>query len=255
MDARGTHCAEFHKLDTGLSIVICLKKTAGDSMKQKNGTVQERLLAAAVEEFTLLGFDGATTRSIVARAGSSLSALQECFGSKQNLYTQVLDQAMTRFYQPCIGILSEISQLEQHGLLQGDRAWDMIVVMTERVVEWAFSPENRYINLLIHREMLFPSRMPDDAMCQIQALYLHYAALFEAFTQTQNTPWAKYLAFRTVTGFFDAANCPQFLGQLMNMDLTIPENQTLVKAQVIKSTLTTLRAILMQHRNPSLSAE
>ena len=97
--------------------------------------------------------------------------------------------------------------------------------------------------------------MPDDTMEQIQSLYLQYAALFEAFTQTQNTQWAKYLAFRTVIDFFDAADYPQLLGQLMNMDLTIPENQTLVKAQVIRSTLTILYASLMQYRSLSLSAE
>lgn len=213
------------------------------------------MLAAAVEVFALLEFDGATTRSIVARAGSSLSALQECFGSKKNLYIQVINQAMTRFCQTCAGILSEISTLEQRGLLQGDRTWGMIAAMTERVGEWAFSPENRYTNLLIHRELLFPSGMPDDTMEQIQSLYLQYAALFEAFTQTQNTQWAKYLTFRTVIDFFDAADYPQLLGQLMNMDLTIPENQTLVKAQVIRSTLTILYASLMQYRSLSLSAE
>lgn len=218
-------------------------------MKRSNETAHDRLLAAAVNQFALQGFDGTTTRSIVAQAGSSLSVLQECFGSKQNLYQQVMRQTLEHFYQPFAATFSEISLLEQQGLLQGDRAWDMIVTMTEHVADWAFSEENYNANLLIHREMLFPSGMLDEAMDQIQVLFLYYEKLFEAFTQVEHTSWVRYLAFNTVTGFFDAANYPQFLGKLLGIDLALPENRALVKAQVKNSTLTSLRANLRQYVN------
>ena len=50
---------------------------------------REAILAAAVEEFTAKGFEGASTRSICARAGVNNALMNRYYGTKENLYRLV----------------------------------------------------------------------------------------------------------------------------------------------------------------------
>lgn len=52
-----------------------------------------RLLEAAGQEFAEKGFDGATVRTICARAGVNLAAVNYHFGDKDQLYTSALFEA------------------------------------------------------------------------------------------------------------------------------------------------------------------
>lgn len=55
---------------------------------------QARILKAAEELFGERGFDGVTTREIVERAGLSLSVLHYHWGTKEDLYTEVLRNSL-----------------------------------------------------------------------------------------------------------------------------------------------------------------
>src|SRR3954453_23197416 len=59
-----------------------------------------RLLEAAGEEFAEKGFDGATVRSICARAGVNLAAVNYHFGDKEQLYVQAVLEAHRCCVQP-----------------------------------------------------------------------------------------------------------------------------------------------------------
>lgn len=52
--------------------------------------VRRRLLEAASEEFAEKGYEGATVRDIVARAHANLNSINYYFGSKQELYVEVM---------------------------------------------------------------------------------------------------------------------------------------------------------------------
>ena len=52
--------------------------------------VRRRLLDAASEEFAEKGYEGATVRDIVARAHANLNSVNYYFGSKQELYVEVM---------------------------------------------------------------------------------------------------------------------------------------------------------------------
>lgn len=55
----------------------------------------EALLAAGRELFAQRGYDGASIRAITALAGANLGAVTYHFGSKENLYHEVLRRAVT----------------------------------------------------------------------------------------------------------------------------------------------------------------
>lgn len=56
-------------------------------------STRERLIAAAGEVFSLRGFEGATVREIVQKAGANLAAINYHFGDKASLYREALIHA------------------------------------------------------------------------------------------------------------------------------------------------------------------
>jgi AcrR family transcriptional regulator len=55
---------------------------------------RERIVVAAVEEFGESGYDGATMRGIAARAGVDSALLHHYFGTKADLFTEVIGAPM-----------------------------------------------------------------------------------------------------------------------------------------------------------------
>lgn len=66
----------------------------GRPRRDEAGDARGRILAAAAEEFGELGYDGATTRGIAARAGVDAALLHHYFGSKADLLGAVVDAPM-----------------------------------------------------------------------------------------------------------------------------------------------------------------
>ncbi|SFS14717.1 transcriptional regulator, TetR family [Microbacterium sp. cf046] len=55
---------------------------------------QQRIIAAAVDEFGELGYDGATMRAIAARAGVDSALVHHYFGTKADLFAQTVGAPM-----------------------------------------------------------------------------------------------------------------------------------------------------------------
>ena len=55
---------------------------------------RERIIAAAVEEFGELGYDGATMRGIAARAGVDAALVHHYFGTKADLFAETVGAPM-----------------------------------------------------------------------------------------------------------------------------------------------------------------
>ncbi|WP_141015022.1 TetR/AcrR family transcriptional regulator [Nocardioides sambongensis] len=55
------------------------------------------LLEAARRRFVVLGYDGTTTRAVAADAGVNVSLIKRYFGSKEELFTEVMAQAARAF--------------------------------------------------------------------------------------------------------------------------------------------------------------
>jgi len=62
--------------------------------KAGESNAQERIIAAAVDEFGEQGYDGATMRAIAARAGVDSALVHHYFGTKADLFAQTIDAPM-----------------------------------------------------------------------------------------------------------------------------------------------------------------
>ena len=62
--------------------------------KAGESNAQERIIAAAVDEFGEQGYDGATMRGIAARAGVDSALVHHYFGTKADLFAQTIDAPM-----------------------------------------------------------------------------------------------------------------------------------------------------------------
>ncbi|HUA78151.1 MAG TPA: TetR family transcriptional regulator, partial [Acetobacteraceae bacterium] len=67
-----------------------------------------RILRAALEVFAAEGYEGASTRLLAQRAGVNLPAIQYYFGSKEGLYTAVIDQIAERMETRMAPVMAEI---------------------------------------------------------------------------------------------------------------------------------------------------
>ena len=59
---------------------------AADPRADRGDATRQKLLAASIDVFGRLGFDGATTRAVADAAGVNLQAIPYYFGSKDGLY-------------------------------------------------------------------------------------------------------------------------------------------------------------------------
>src|SRR5208283_4886901 len=71
----------------------------GDDSKLRRW-LREKLIEAAGKVFAEVGFDGATVRQICSRAGIDVNAVDEHFGDKLGLYTEVLKSSIMAQQEP-----------------------------------------------------------------------------------------------------------------------------------------------------------
>ncbi|MBW2323867.1 MAG: TetR family transcriptional regulator [Deltaproteobacteria bacterium] len=79
---------------------------------RKNGSAEERILAAALNEFADKGFFGARTQAIADAAGLNKAMLHYYFRSKDNLYQTVLQNVLTLVFSQLKDIILHGSSIE-----------------------------------------------------------------------------------------------------------------------------------------------
>lgn len=216
-------------------------------MRNTEGSAYERIIAAAAKLFASQGFDGTTTRQIVAEAGSSLSAIQNHFQSKEALYRAVLERASEKFYAVNSSILEEIEREDRQGILRGEVAWDRTAELIGQLVEWAFNEDYFYEIKVINIEYLRMGKN-GELLDSVLGLYDTFEMLFSRYTGREKEPWMSMLSFTVVSTAFDCANYRNVLGKVTKRDLDLPENRREVKAFLKNYLLNSLRANLEMYK-------
>lgn len=224
-------------------------------MRGKDETTYERLMQSAAKLFAQKGFDGVTTRQIVADAGSSLSSLQTHFQSKESLYQAVIERTLDTFYRLNAQVLDEVHEAESEGFLTPESAWNMIVQMTNQIIEWAFNADYKNEILLINRAILMAGDSGQKLPQSVYGLYEFYEKLIEVYTGEKDQFWIKALSFSVVSSAFDVANYQQPLNHILGCDTALPENQTKVKVYMKGYLLNCIRCTAELRRKKDSSVQ
>lgn len=116
--------------------------------------LQQRLLEIAIAEFASKGLDGASTRSIAAKAGTAMSSITYHFGGKEGLYLAAADHIAAQMGGdvanafPADGVPADLTPQQARATLH-----DMLV----RFIEKMAGEQSAAHSLFIVREQMEPT--------------------------------------------------------------------------------------------------
>lgn len=76
-------------------------------MKKEDNDTEQKILAAAIKEFSAKGFDGARTTTIASDAGVTHAMLHYYFRTKEKLFERVFQDKIQHLMKMVFGVLSE----------------------------------------------------------------------------------------------------------------------------------------------------
>ena len=207
----------------------------------KKKPAREAIVAAAARHFATYGFSGASVREILRDAGANVAAVHYHFGSKEELYREVVGRFLSRLCEERRRALEEIERsppaatrehiaslvrayVEPHIRLCDDADARHYVQLLAR-----FVTEDSELTRKIYTEILEPTRSrylkaiataaPEIAPAELARLFSFMVSLMvtapadSSYTSlTGNSPWPRYprrlveqiVAFVTA-GILDAA--------------------------------------------------
>ena len=120
---------------------------------------RQRVLEAAGELFAEYGFRGTTVREISKRAGTNVATVNYYFGSKEKLYTAVLQYSLSaalRKYPPDLGLIGKEAPEE--------RLYAFILSFLLRLLD---ESRSAWHGKLMSREMAEPTAALDTLVAQV----------------------------------------------------------------------------------------
>lgn len=109
--------------------------------KSTNKTTAELLKEAATVLFGKYGYEGTSVRLIAANAGVSAGQITKLFGSKENLFNEIvmdIYSSACKDYEPIIG---EYEYLKRAGLCTEEAVWGLIERIIDMQISFTFDQE------------------------------------------------------------------------------------------------------------------
>jgi AcrR family transcriptional regulator len=124
------------------------------------GSIDDRLLDTAVDQFGRKGLEGASTRDIAAAAGTTMSAITYHYGSKQGLYLAAARHIAERMGARMLPLLAASAAKSLAETAPGD-AQAELVAFVDRMVEMMVHPASAVWARFIVREQMEPTEAFD----------------------------------------------------------------------------------------------
>lgn len=158
--------------------MVQMTKTPARRPRPSADATRERILAAALDLFSELSFDGATTREIAARAGVTQGLLSYHFSSKDELWRAAVD-----------GLYAELSEALD-GRAEGLRGVDALTTAKLLIREFIyFSATHPQLHRIITQECKSDGlRMDWMVERHIRPRYEQTAALFHQLVKAGHVP-------------------------------------------------------------------
>ena len=123
------------------------------AVRDRGGETRERLIAAALDVFGRLGFEGATTRQIAKEAGANLAAIVYHFGSKEALHVAVAEHIVARIGALVGPTLAEARAPQAAATPAAARATLLRVIETYAEVILGEAEAERWARFIVREQM------------------------------------------------------------------------------------------------------
>ena len=135
---------------------------AADPRAERGDATRQKLLAASIDVFGRLGFDGATTRAVADAAGVNLQAIPYYFGSKDGLFIATAEHIAARIKSHVAELYGRIqarlAEAEAHGIAIGAReARELLTEIIQLKATLYISDESESWARFLQREQLEPT--------------------------------------------------------------------------------------------------
>jgi AcrR family transcriptional regulator len=163
--------------------------SAGEGLSQGEHTTREKIVRVALEAFTELGFDGASTRAIAARAGVNQGLIPYYFGNKLKLWQESVDWAFAALRAGLAGFEVGDDALDDRARLE---------VLLRRYVHFV-SRHTEFVRLMNEEGKRDGPRTEWLVERHVRPLYERLSELFERAAQAgQLTPKVDPLHFHYI---------------------------------------------------------
>lgn len=105
-------------------------------------TTAQLLKEAALSLFAKYGYEGTSVRDIAARAGVTAGQITVNYGSKENLFNEIVKDIYGLTCVTFDPIISRYTYLKQEGKLTEADVWEMIEQIVNIQVDFSFDPGN-----------------------------------------------------------------------------------------------------------------
>lgn len=119
--------------------------------KEFKSKTQEELFLAAFTLFSRYGYEGTTVRMIADKAGVSAGQVTFYFGSKENLYREIMQCIFEQTGREFDPVCRKVYALREQGKLDRATAMEYLQMVIDVQIDFAANPEN-YDMMLIFSE-------------------------------------------------------------------------------------------------------
>ncbi len=138
-------------------------KSLQSGSQQRGEEARQRLIEAGIEVFSIYGYEAASTRSIVERAGVNLGAIPYYFDNKKGFYHAVAEHIATHLDDPEIdAATAAIDKKVEASSLSAEQALELMHELFDAFITALLSAHKPDLwSQFIFRELMEPSSVFD----------------------------------------------------------------------------------------------
>jgi AcrR family transcriptional regulator len=186
---------------------------AADPRADRGDATRQKLLAASIDVFGRLGFDGATTRAVADAAGVNLQAIPYYFGSKDGLFTATAEHIAAQIWSHVADLYARVqarlADAEAQGIaIEPKEARDLLTEIIQLKATLYISDESEPWARFLQREQLEPTeafarvyrgimKPSFDLIASLVAILLHEDPLSEHVRLRAMSLLGSVMVFRT----------------------------------------------------------
>lgn len=158
----------------------------------------EKIKMAAIKLFSIYGYGSTTVRMIAKEAGLSAGQLTVHYGSKEELYESIIQDAIEISNNKILSIKLKREQLIEEGRFTKENIWELIEQMVVDLIDYSFVPYNRACIMMLNIS-LPNSRIVENANRSFQDVILKQHEIFMAQLLQDYAERKGYLKFRVIS--------------------------------------------------------